>query len=131
MNSEKQKELSTDYLQAEKALYLIERYEIEKVRLLDDAVNRTFDTLRFRMFKPNISNDGIQDTCDVLVLNESGLVPYQSASTSEKIRANFELIQALSNYWKVDLPIIVDNGEAIEVRNRPVVDKQVLWLCVE
>ena len=83
------------------------------------------------MFKPNISNDGIQDTCDVLVLNESGLVPYQSASTSEKIRANFELIEALSNYWGIDLPIIVDNGEAIEERNRPVVDKQVLWLCVE
>lgn len=131
--TEESQRLSKEYAQAEKAVYLIEQYQIARIKLLDDSVNEKFKTLRFRMFKPNIGNDGIQDCCDVLINSKnSGLVAYQSASTSEKIIANFELIEALSDYWGIELPIIVDNAEAIQKENRPrLLDKQVIWLAVE
>lgn len=123
--------LANLYLTSERKRYLVEQFEIAQINMLDDTINKNFKTIRFRMFKENIGNDGIQSCCDVLVNTDKGTIPYYSASTSEKIKANLELATSFMNYWNIEIPLFVDNAECISKENRPNVDRQIVWLEVE
>lgn len=122
---------SEKYAQLEKSVYLLERFTIAKMELFNNAADKYFSTLRFRMFRENITNDGIQQCCDILFRTPAGLVPYVSASASEKIRAHIELAEVLQKHWKIKLPMIIDEAESIAHSLRPVTELQVLWLAHE
>lgn len=125
---DEERKLSEQYSEAEYNLHIVEQYVKDRLNLLSGAIENKFKSLRFRMWKENIGNDGISDCCDVLMANG---IPYASGSTSEKIIANLELINVLSDFWGVELFALVDNAEAIQEENRPNYDMQTVWAEVE
>ena len=68
---QEEKELSAAYEEAEKVVFLCERFIQEKARLLTDSINARFETVRFRLFDTQI-NGGIKECCDVLVAGKDG-----------------------------------------------------------
>lgn len=110
------KELSMRYEAAELAVNLAEKFTRKKVAMLDERINGRFDTVKFRLFEEQV-NGGIKDCCEVLVPCGDVFVPYTLANNAARINAGIEIISTLSKAWAVDIPVFVDNAEAITKLN--------------
>lgn len=107
-----QKKLAAEYEKLEHGIYLCEQFVQAKVKMLDERINKRFQSVRFRLFERQI-NGGLKDCCDVMVPCKGALVPYESANDAAKTNAGIEIIDALAGYWNASLPIIVDNSESV------------------
>lgn len=109
-----EKELGQKFCDLERAVYLCDKFSLVKSSLLSDKINERFSTVRFKLFRQNITNDGIEEICDVLVPSESGaLVPFGDANRAARLNAGIEIIGVLSEYYGIELPIFVDNAESV------------------
>lgn len=106
------KKLSAEYARCEKGEYLCELFIRTKVSMLDERINSRFKTIRFKLFH-NQANGGLSEVCKVLIPCESGLVEYEKANNAAKINAGLEIINVLSDYFEVHLPVFVDNAESV------------------
>ena len=114
---EKEKELAEKYEELSKGLYLCEQFIKAKTRLLDEKINSRFKTLKFRLFIEQ-QNGGIADDCEALIPCQTGLVPFKSANNAARINAGLELIDTLSEYYGVEMPLFLDNAESVTKFNK-------------
>ena len=114
---EKENELAGKYEELSKGLYLCEQFIKAKTRMLDEKINNRFKTLKFRLFIEQ-QNGGIADDCEALVPCHTGLVPFKSANNAARINAGLELIDTLSEYYGVQLPLFLDNAESVTKFNK-------------
>ncbi len=111
---EQEKELGKKFEEAERVLYLCEKFTRAKSKMLNEKINQKFKTVRFQLFKRNITNDGIDDICDVLVPNDIGaMVPFADANRAARLNAGIEIIGVLGEHYGIELPIFVDNAESV------------------
>lgn len=107
----------------EKMLYMIETYTRYKTRVIEEGVNRLFRIASFRMFREQ-ANGGLEERCDVVVNG----VPYSSLNNGMKVNVGIDIINALSRYHGVSVPLFVDNAES--VTKLECADTQVIRLVV-
>ena len=108
-----QKDLAKSFEKTERLLHLCDVFTRAKVDMLDARINSRFSSLRFRLFEEQI-NGGLKDCCEVLIPTPAGaLVPYASANNAAKINAGLEVIHTLSEAWRLQIPVFVDNAEAV------------------
>lgn len=99
--------------EAERAIYLCERFMQAKADMLTEKINEHFETVRFRLFR-ELMNGGLEDACDVLVHDGKGnFVPFSSANNAARINAGIEIIETIGRAWKRSLPIVIDNAESV------------------
>lgn len=109
-----EKELGNKFCDLERIVFLCDKFSIIKSSLLNDKINERFSTVRFQLFRQNVTNDGIEEICDVLVPSESGaLVPFADANRAARLNAGIEIIGVLSEFYGIELPIFVDNAESV------------------
>lgn len=94
-----------------------------KVSRVSDAVNSRFSLCRWRLFTEAI-NGNLQDCCDALVDG----VPYDALNSAMQINAGLDVIQTISDYYGIRVPLFVDNAESVTQLNR--IDTQVVRLVV-
>lgn len=110
---DKESELAREYEKLEKTLYLCDLFIKEKVSSLTDKINDKFKTVSFRLFSEQI-NGGIKEECEVLVPAGDGrMVPFAFANNAARINAGLEIINTLSEYWDVNMPVFIDNAESV------------------
>lgn len=105
---EQQKEKGDAYEQAEKALVEAEAAITALVTSNEKEINSKFELVSFKLFDTLVSGEMV-DTCEVSYKG----VPYTDLSNSEKIRAGLDVIRTFSKEWGMELPVFVDNREAI------------------
>lgn len=105
-------------------IYLCEEFARYKVESITEAINGRFQRASFRLFREQI-NGGLEDCCDVMMDGR----PYGSLSDGEKIKIGLDIVQTLSEYYDVKVPLFVDRAES--VTDFPEVDTQVIRLVVE
>jgi hypothetical protein len=66
----------------------------------------------------------LQDCCDALVDG----VPYNALNSAMQINVGLDVIQTISNYYGLRVPLFVDNAESITKLNH--LDTQVVRLVV-
>lgn len=93
--------------------YLLERFTVAKVNLLEDKINSRFSSVRFKMFEENITNDGIKECCEALVNTNGSYVPFADANHAGQINAGIDCINALGSYYDIIAPIFIDNKESV------------------
>ena len=94
--------------QADRMLYLLDRFALAQAELLEDRVNGLFDLARFRLWRPLI-NGGVEQCCDVLVDG----VPYGAGlNRGAEVNAGLDIIRTLSRIWDHQVPVWVDNAES-------------------
>lgn len=103
-----QKELAVTHERLERELYLTEEFTRAKVSMLDEKINSHFALTSFRLFRNNISNDGLEERCDVL-WKETGAPP----SAGQLIRIGLDIIRVLSDHLGCVCPIWVDGAESV------------------
>ena len=106
---EREEELLGQQIQElEQQQYLIERFTVAKVELVEQAINSKFKIARFKLFNTLI-NGGIEETCITLVNG----VDFPDANHAAQILVGLDIIETLNNYYNISAPVFVDNSEAI------------------
>lgn len=108
-----EKRLSTLIAELEGHKFLLERFTIAKVNLLEDSINSQFKHVRFKLFEENITNEGIKETCIALVNTNGSYVKFEDGNLAGRINASLDIIQALSKFYGVQAPIFIDNRESV------------------
>lgn len=103
-----QRTLNQQLADLEKQDYTAEQFQFAVIQDLQDRVDGLFPTIRFKMFN-TLLNGNVEPTC-VLTMNG---VSYPNLSTSEKIVAGLECIEAMCQFNQMFTPIWVDNSESI------------------
>jgi len=104
--------LAAEYEKLEANVFLCEQFIKAKVSMLTESINNRFKNVRFKLFDDQI-NGGLKECCEVMVPCAEGLIPFGTANNAGKINAGIEIIDALSNHWGAEMPLIVDNAESV------------------
>ena len=106
---EQQGELSKEFEELERQLYLTESFIRSKVELLEAKINSKFKYARFKLFSTQV-NGGLQEVCETTFEG----VPYSSGlNNAARINVGLDIINTLSEHYGIQAPIFVDNAEAV------------------
>jgi len=124
-----EQDLGKQYEEAKFALYLCEKFSRVKAALLTDKINDRFRSVSFQLFSKNITNDGIEDVCEVLIPTvDSRRIPFAIANNAARINAGLEIIGVLGEHYDIQLPVFVDNAESVTRINS--INSQLIRLVV-
>lgn len=117
-------ELSEHLIDLEHQLYLCEQFTRTKTDLVSERLAEKIPTVQFIMFRPNVTNEGIEECCETSYHG----VPYKDLNTGARINVGLEIIKALISKYEVTAPIFVDNAESVTELNS--VPTQLIRLAV-
>lgn len=104
-----EQKLTAEYERLEQELYLCEQFTMAQATLLQERVNSRFQHATFKLFEKLI-NGGIEPCCETLYQG----VPYSSAlNTGARIVVGLDIINTLSEHYRFEAPIWIDNREAV------------------
>lgn len=103
-----QRNLNQQLTQLEGEDYAAEQLMMEYISEVEKRVNRLFDEVRFRMFK-RLLNGNVEPICECTYHGTS----YSDLSTSEKINAGIEIVNAMCEYNGTWVPCFIDNAESV------------------
>lgn len=92
----------------EKMLYLMEEFTRYKAKRVESSVNDLFRLASFRLFREQ-ANGGLEERCDA----QHDGVPFMGLNNGMKVNVGIDIINALSRYYGVTVPLFVDNAEAV------------------
>jgi hypothetical protein len=96
-------------MEVETQLALLGRFVSARCTAMEEAINRQFTTIRWKLFDIDKSGN-IRDCCDATVNG----VPYGGGlNNAAEINAGIEIIRVLSRAYGVTVPCFVDNAEAV------------------
>lgn len=105
----RQQTLNQQLTELEKKDYTAEQFTIAKIENLEKKVNDLFTNVQFKMFEPFITTGRIKPTCECTMHG----TPYRDLSTSEKINAGIDIINAMCAFNDTYAPLLIDNAESI------------------
>ncbi len=118
-----EKELSKQFEDKQRELYLCEEYIKTYTELVSDKINSLFTYIEFKLFDTQI-NGGIQETAEATYKG----VPYGPLNSAAKIKAGLDIINNLSKHYDKQIPVFVDNSESIN--DIPETNSQLITLTV-
>ena len=92
----------------EQMLYLMEEFTRFKASFVEKSINDLFRIATFRLFREQ-ANGGLEERCDVVYDG----VPYMGLNNGMKINVGIDVINTLSRYYGVTVPLFVDNAEGV------------------
>jgi len=105
---ERERELSNMIAELEKKEFLCEQFIITKSDLLEEKLNNKFRLVKFKLFETQV-NGGINET---FIATVNG-VPFEDLNNAMKINAGLDIINTLTDYYKFQAPIFIDNRESV------------------
>jgi DNA repair exonuclease SbcCD ATPase subunit len=106
---EQERKLAREYEDIEQELFMTEEFIKAKVGLLEEHINSKFQFATFKLFETYISG-GIEPVCETLYDG----VPYgTSLNNGARINIGLDIIRTLSEHYKFEAPIFIDNAEAV------------------
>lgn len=112
--------LSGDVARMQTRIEAAERLQLMEANDLQQRVNDLFPSVRFRLSRELLNGREVGH-CELSVDG----VPYSGLSTSERINAGLELINALARHYNIVAPIVIDNAEAVN-KVAPTLGQQIL-----
>lgn len=112
--------LSGDIARMQTRLEAAERLQLMEANDLQKRVNDLFPSVRFRLSRELLNGREVGH-CELSVDG----VPYSGLSTSERINAGLELINALARHYNIVAPIVIDSAEAVN-KVAPTLGQQIL-----
>lgn len=82
----------------------------DKINRVEESVSSLFKIVRFKMYEQNKTNEGEKPICEAYTEG----VPYSETNDAMTMSIGLDIIQGLSNYYNVSLPLFVDRFESLE-----------------
>lgn len=92
----------------EKMLFMMEEFTRYKAKKAESSANDLFRLASFRLFREQ-ANGGLEERCDA----QYDGVPFMGLNNGMKVNVGIDIINALSRYYGVTVPLFVDNAEAV------------------
>lgn len=105
---DEERELAAQYEKIQQEIFLLEKFTVQKVKMLDEKINSRFELTRFKMFENQI-NGGIQECCTATDLD--GVPVGYGLNRANCLAVGLDIIKTLSAHFGVQAPIFVDNAE--------------------
>jgi len=115
-----ERRISERYAELEGHLHLIELFERTQAAMVNEAVSSKFQLARFKMFKENVTNDGIEPCC-IATLNG---VPYGAVNTAGQVNLDIDIGNAFSLHHGIEFPRFIDRAESV-VELLPTIGQQI------
>lgn len=103
-----EEELAQQIQNLEQQQYLIEKFTVSKVEIVEQAINSKFKVAKFKLFNTLI-NGGIEETCVTLVNG----VDFPDSNHAAQILVGLDIIETFNAYYNISAPVFIDNNEAI------------------
>ncbi len=95
----------------QKRLDLANAFVRYKTDMVTDSINSMFRVVKFKLFEPNKTNDGLQECCDAIAF---GAARYGDINTAGKILAGIDIIGTLSERYGLSVPLFIDNIDGLD-----------------
>lgn len=119
-----EKSLAVEYEKLNGELFLTDEFVKAQGKYISDKVNGMFTLANFRLFETQV-NGGINPVCETIYKG----VPWSTGlNHGGKIMVGMDIIKRLSSFYDLELPLFIDNAEAVTVL--PNVNCQVVKLIV-
>jgi len=105
---EEMKKTSQLVADLEKQDFLCDEFVKTKVELLEGNINSKFKYVTFKLFDVQV-NGAITETCEALCEG----VPFSNANTAAQYNAGLDIINTLSEFYGVQVPVFIDNRESV------------------
>ena len=92
----------------EKMLDTIQEFTRFKAKFVEESINSLFSLAAFRLFREQ-ANGGLEERCDAQVDG----IPYPGLNNAMKVNVGIDIINALSRHYGVQVPLFIDNAEAV------------------
>lgn len=103
-----ERELSKAYMDLQKMLFLCGEYTRKLTEYIDSKVAEHFKVARFRLFKNNITNEGVEECCDTMMNGK----PYESLNAAAQVEVGLDIIRTLARQYGFSAPVMIDNAES-------------------
>lgn len=103
-----ERELSKAYMDLQKMLFLCDEYTRKLTEYIDGKIAEHFKVARFRLFKNNIANEGIEECCDTMMNGK----PYESLNAAAQVEVGLDIIRTLARQYGFSAPVMIDNAES-------------------
>jgi len=114
---------SSEISMLEKQEFVIDSYNKEYMTSVEENINKLFRYVRFKMFEKQI-NGGDNPICEATYKG----VPFNDVNTAGKILCGIDIINGLSRYYNISVPMFLDNRES--VTDIPATEAQIINLVV-
>jgi len=94
---------------ADKIEFEIQSFKKRKIELVEASVSSLFEFVKWKMYEPNITNDGEKEICQAVIDGK----PYEQQNTATMVNAGIDIINGLSVASNVYVPLFVDNKESV------------------
>lgn len=101
-------QLAQQIADLERTEFTIKGFTKTKIEESEKRINSLFSLVTFRLFDYTQNGDEFE-TCIPLVHG----VPFAVANTAGQINAGLDIINALTNYYGISAPIMIDNREGV------------------
>lgn len=80
-----------------------------KIQTVEDGVSSLFTMVRWKMYEPNVSNDGEKEICQPIIEG----VPYQLQNTATQFNAGLDIVNGFAKAYGVSVPLFIDGAESV------------------
>lgn len=103
-------QLASVIAKCEEADVQIAAFKKERIAKVEDGVSSLFTMVHWKMYEPNITNDGEKEICQAIIDG----VPYEQQNRATQYNAAVDMIVGFSNAIGVKVPLFIDNKESVE-----------------
>ena len=107
---EENSKLATGIAELDAVMYEISCFQKAYIELVESRVSSMFSLVTWKMYQKNVSNEGETEICECLV---NGVPVSTNVNTAGGINAGIDIINALSNWLKVSVPLWIDGKESV------------------
>lgn len=97
------------YMESMRLLDMVKSYRQDYIQLNEDKINDLFETIKIKLFDIQVNGE-IAEICEI---TKNG-VPYTDLNNASKINAGIELINIMSAFLDVYVPLFIDNAESVQ-----------------
>lgn len=87
----------------------ISAFKKERIGMVEEAVSSLFLIVRWKMYEPNLTNDGEKEICQAVIDG----IPYEQQNRATQVNASIDIINGFCTALDIQLPLFVDNAESV------------------
>ena len=104
-----QRKAAAEVEQMDRFIAMCEEFTRYRVQAITESVNSRFRLTRWRLFTEQV-NGGLADCCEPM---DSNGTAFEGTNNAMKINIGMDIIDTLSEFYGVRVPLFVDNAESV------------------
>lgn len=104
-----QRKAAAEVEQMDRLIAMCEEFTRYRVQAITESINSRFRLTRWRLFTEQV-NGGLADCCEPM---DSNGTAFEGTNNAMKINIGMDIIDTLSEFYGVRVPLFVDNAESV------------------